>query len=200
MARQKRYNDYLKEYRKLAKKADQRLVRLEKLSQQKDFAIVKQYAYRRAMFDIVNTWGGNKDKPRFNTKPPKGTMALKAKIQDIQNFLNKPTSTKSGIINIYQHRADTLNKDYDLGLQWYEVAELFKSALFVKLSALYGSSTVLKTIATMRQSKKNILEDFQKNRATHVKTEDDDIIIDDAIKRATRYYKKDVKKLLNQLD
>ena len=195
------YDDLVKEYRKLAKRADQRLVRLEKLSTQKDFKQVKQWAYKNAVTDALE-WGANPDKPRFNIKPPKSTISLKAKIQDIKNFLEKPTSTKAGIIEVYDKKAKTLNekyKEYGLDLTWSDVGTFFESALYKKLSKKYASGTVIKAIATMKKNEGQILKDFQQQKASHVKTEDNDMIIDDAIKRMTSYYKNDVKKLLGQI-
>lgn len=195
------YDSLVKEYRKLAKRADQRLVRLEKLSTQKDFKQVKQWAYKNAATDAA-LWGANPEKPRFNISPPKTKTQLQAKIRDIQNFLDKPTSTRAGIVKVYESKAKTLNekyKEYGLDLNWSDVGTFFESNLYKKLSKKYSSGTVIKAIATMKKNDDQILKDFQEHKASHVKTEDNDIIINDAIKRMTSYYKKDVRKLLDQI-
>lgn len=201
MAKKQTYDDLVKEYRKLAKRADQRLVRLEKLSTQKDFRQVKQWAYKNAVTDAME-WGADPKKPRFNIKPPKSTISLKAKIQDIKNFLEKPTSTRAGIIDVYEQKARTLNEkyaEYGLNLNWSDVGTFFESSLYKKLSKKYSSGTVVKAIATIKQNEAQVLSDFAKHKASHVKTEDDDMIINDAISRMTSYYKSDVKKLLNMI-
>ncbi len=202
MARSKQtYNDLVKEYRKLAKRADQRLVRLEKLSGQKDFRQVKQWAYKNAVTDALE-WGADVKKPRFNIKPPKSKTQLLAKMQDIKNFLEKPTSTKAGIVQVYETKAKTLNEkyaEYGLNLNWSDVGTFFESTLYKKLSKKYSSGTVIKAIATMKQNEGQLLKDFAQHKASHIKTEDNDMIIDDAIKRMTSYYKNDVKKLLGQI-
>lgn len=201
MAKKQTYNDLVKEYRKLAKRADQRLVRLEKLSAQKDFKQVKQWAYKNAVTDALE-WGANVNKPRFNIAPPKSTISLKAKIQDIKNFLEKPTSTRSGIIDVYEKKAQTLNekyKDYGLNLNWSDVGTFFQSNLYKKLSKKYSSGTVIKAIATIKQNEDTVIQDFNQHKASHIKTEDNDMIINDAINRMTSYYKSDVKKLLNMI-
>lgn len=201
MAKKQTYDDLVKEYRKLAKRADQRLVRLEKLSAQKDFRQVKQWAYKNAVTDAME-WGADPKKPRFNIKPPKSTISLKAKIQDIKNFLEKPTSTRAGIIDVYEQKARTLNEkyaEYGLNLNWSDVGTFFESSLYKKLSKKYSSGTVVKAIATIKQNEAQVLSDFAKHKASHVKTEDDDMIINDAISRMTSYYKSDVKKLLNMI-
>lgn len=201
MAKKQTYNDLVKEYRKLAKRADQRLVRLEKLSTQKDFKQVKQWAYKNAVTDALE-WGANVNKPRFNIAPPKNTISLKAKIQDIKNFLEKPTSTRSGIVDVYEKKAQTLNekyKDYGLNLNWSDVGTFFQSNLYKKLSKKYSSGTVIKAIATIKQNEDTVIQDFNQHKASHIKTEDNDMIINDAINRMTSYYKSDVKKLLNMI-
>ena len=201
MAKKQTYNDLVKEYRKLAKRADQRLVRLEKLSTQKDFKQVKQWAYKNAVTDALE-WGASVNKPRFNIAPPKSTISLKAKIQDIKNFLEKPTSTRSGIIDVYEKKAQTLNekyKDYGLNLNWSDVGTFFQSNLYKKLSKKYSSGTVIKAIATIKQNEDTVIQDFNQHKASHIKTEDNDMIINDAINRMTSYYKSDVKKLLNMI-
>lgn len=188
-------------YRRVAKVADQRLVRLEKLSQQKNFKQVKQWAYKNATIDALE-WGANPNKPRFNIKPPEHKNSLKAKINDMLNFIEKPTSTRAGIIEVYQKKADTLNekyKEYGLNLNWSDVGDLFESTLYKKLSKKYSSGTVLKAIATMKNNEGQILKDFKDQKASHIKTEDNDMIINDAIKRMTSYYKSDVKKLLGTI-
>ena len=200
-------NDLLREYRKLAKRADQRLVRLEKLSQTKNFKQVKQWAYKNAATDAIH-WGANPEKPRFNIAPPRtekgniNTTQLKAKIQDMKNFLEKPTSTKAGIVNIYQKKADTLNEKYKkwgLDLNWSDVGDFFESKLYKKLAKSMGSGTRIKAIATIKENEEEILKNFAQHKASHIKTEDNDIVVDEAIKRMLQYYKSDVRNLLNQI-
>lgn len=206
MAKQS-YDDLVKQYRKLAKRADQRLVRLEKLSGQKNFKQVKQWAYKNAVTDALQ-WGASVKKPRFNIAPPvdkNGDISpsmLKAKIRDIQNFLEKPSSTKAGIIQIYQKKADTLNKkyaDYGLNLSWSDVGDLFESSLYKKLDKSLTSGTRIKAIATLKNNELEVLQDFEARKSSHIKTEDDDMVVNAAIKRMTSYYKKDVKKLLKMI-
>ena len=188
-------------YRRVAKVADQRLVRLEQLSKQKDFKQVKQWAYKNAVQDALE-WGANTNKPRFNIKPPSKRTSVKAKINDMLNFIEKPTSTRAGIVEVYENKARTLNekyKEYGLNLNWSDVGTFFESTLYKKLSKKYSSGTVIKAIATMKQNEGQLLKDFEQHKASHIKTEDNDMIIDDAIKRMTSYYKNDVKKLLGQI-
>ena len=196
------YQALLQEYRKLAKKADQRLVRLEKLSTEKGFANVKQWAYKRAVQDAM-MWGAKETKPRFNIAPPKHLSSLRAKIHDIEHFLYETkTSTKKDIMQSFVSKANTINEKYGTNLTWSDVATLFESTAFKKLDKKFGSAVALKAIGIFQsKSTGEIVIDWSKSGIErHFKTEDNDIVVQEAIKQATRYYKKDVRKLLNQLD
>ena len=84
------------EYRTKAKKADQRLVRLEALSHEEYFEGVLNFAYKGAIRDI-QSWkkqGQRGGDNRFNTAPPIKLTQLEAKIADIDKFLAKKTSNK----------------------------------------------------------------------------------------------------------
>lgn len=192
-------------YRQAAKVADQRLVRLEKLATQKNFKGVKKYAYRKATYQAME-WGGNPDKPRFNIKPPKTVKGdinrekIRAKIMDILDFLDKPTSTKAGILNIYQKRADTLNKTFaDEGLHftWQDVGNFFESTLYKKMDSAKGSGTIVKAFAAIQHDKKAVLTAFKSGSEQHIKV--DNIVVQDAIDTMLESYPKETRALLNKI-
>ena len=171
------YNELVKVYRTLAKSADQRLVRLEAYQHDKDFKTATKWAYSRAMHDIEK-WSGSEAK-RFNTAPPKGTTNLLAKISDIKHFLESPTSTKKGIIEVYKKRADTLNKNMRKNdpnwkdLSWKDLAQYYESALHEKLDAQYGSKTALKQFNAMKKHEKEIAQDIKAKKDIHIKVDDE---------------------------
>ena len=133
-------------YRRIAKVADQRLVRLEQLAGQEGYGNATQWAYRRAMSDI-ETWSGP-DAKRFNTKPPESLSAMRAKINDIKTFLGSESSTKSGITRTYVNRANTINKRYGTNFQPDDLAKFFTSCLSKKLEKEFekASKTMMKAI------------------------------------------------------
>lgn len=151
-------------YRRLAKTADQRMVRLKKASEQPYFKVATEWAYAKATRDILK-WippGDNKStKLRFNTKPPEGEDLI-AKINDIKSFLSSPTSSKQGIINVYKKRADTVNKKYGTNFTWKQLAKYYDSGQAELWDAKFGSKTALLTIAAMQKNKKKIKEAIQK--------------------------------------
>lgn len=142
----------LQYYRRLAKTADQRLVRLEALKHDPYFRGVEKYAYARAMRDI-ETFGGTN---RFNTKPPEARSLFNEKIADMLRFLQSPTSTKKGIVEVYQTRVNTINQKYGMNLSWQQFAQIAESGAMDKLFGDYGSDTVFKAIGTVQRNKKQI--------------------------------------------
>ena len=208
------YRQLYSEYKKLAKRADQRLVRIEKhVSAGDKYAEMKNYAYKRAMVDI-RKWSGSEAK-RFNVMPPAKTVSLKAKIRDIKQFLEAPSSTVApakenyvydlegnkiagGIKNIYERRAATLNAKYGDVLEnpftVGNIGDFFESALWKKLDKrVADSGTTLKAIATIQKNKKQVAEEIASHKPSHIEV--DDKILQKRIDRILRYYKKDITKL-----
>ena len=177
------------EYKRLAKRADQRLVRLEELAKQKGFEKVTQYAYRVAMRDI-RSWSGSEAK-RFNTKAPKNTAQLKAKIADIKKFLESVTSTKTGIKKSYDTRVKSFNKKYGTDFSSDELAEFFRSTLYKKMdNKIKASDTIFRAIAEIQANEKQVKEAIAEHKPVHISV--DDMQVQDVVDRFTRYYKKDI--------
>lgn len=162
------YEELEKEYRKLAKRADQRLVRLEGYKHDKNYATATQWAYAKAQKDI-DKWGGTN---RFNTKPPATKTMLEAKINDIKNFLDSPTSTKAGITSVYKKRADTINKKYGTNFKWQDLATYYTSGMADKMDSKFGSKTALKTIAAAQKNKKDVIKAIKEGSENHLKLSD----------------------------
>ena len=197
-----------KEYRKLAKRADQRLLRLENISNPKskdynpNFASVKEYAYKRAMRDI-RAWSGDVEKPRFNTKPPKNTNQLKAKIADIKRFLESASSTigatkeTKGIIKIYQERANTINEKYGTNFTWQQLAKFFESGLWskIKSSDNFSSDSDFETISKIKVNFKDVQNAIKNDREVNIDTLDD--VENFAINEMINQYGDDIIKALS---
>lgn len=145
------YIELFKQYKQLAKTADQRLVRLHSYEHDKFYRGITSYAYAGAMESIRN-WSG-KGATRFNTKAPEDLRALKAKINDIKNFLEKPTSTKEGVKKYYEKRTETINKNLPGkgSLTWQEVANFFEFATNKIKDMQPGSESVLIAIDNIKK-------------------------------------------------
>lgn len=148
-------------YKRLAKTADQRLVRLEKLSGEKGFENVNKYAYASAMQDL-EMFGDSK---RFNTKSPTDRRMFNEKIMAMRRFLNAPTSTKKGIIEVYEKRAETINKNYGTNFTWQELADYFAKGTSDKLAKDYGSQTALYAIGTIQKRGSEIIKGIKNNKS-----------------------------------
>ena len=157
----------LQYYRRLAKTADQRLVRLEALRHDKHYRGVLNYAYQRAIRDI-QSYGGKK---RFNTKPPTARSLMNEKIADMLRFLKSPTSTKQGVKEVYQNRVNTLNSVYGMNLTWEEFADITESGALDKLKGEFGSDTAFKSIGKVNRNKDQIkaVADDMKKRSEKAK-------------------------------
>ena len=137
---QAEWNELAKEYRKLAKRANQRMVRIERYAERPGYKVLLNYAYKGAQQDIAVLYQKKGDKLRYNEKakinPVKrdgfelegaekmkaNVSQLKAKIASIEHFLSAKTSTiadvknpdtgsvKTGYISSQDKRANTLNE------------------------------------------------------------------------------------------
>lgn len=187
------YSELVKVYRTVAKAADERLVRLERTTQEDNFHIAKQWAYARAKRDI-EAWGGP-EAQRFNIKPPKSASQLKAKIEDIKTFLVAPTSTKTGVKNVYKARAKTLKKNYGLDLKWDQLGKFFESSTYKKLEEkMDGSPTVVRIIAHMQRNKKEILKAIEEADTKDLRVPDN--MTGELIKQTVKDYGQEIYDLL----
>lgn len=170
----------MKEYRTLAKRADQRMVRLEQYSKRPEYKGILKFAYARAQHDL-KAYASEKriatGKPlRFNTAPPKtktgeiNRKALQAKVNTIKRFLTsqastidkpkKPLADETGLKASYQKRADTLNKEYKTDFTWQELTQFFDSGLADKLQK-FGSDVRLKVIAVVQANKQAVIDTLE---------------------------------------
>lgn len=135
------YNALAKEARKLAKRANQRMVRLERYSERQGYKGILKYSYENAQKDIKALYGKSGSKLRFTenqklipmndgTKDITGAdlykanvSALKNKIKAMNTFLNAVSSTlnpikqgkeiiKPGIRQVYDKRTNTINERF----------------------------------------------------------------------------------------
>lgn len=163
-----------KYYHRLAKTADQRLVRLESYEHDKYFKPATQWAYSRAQHDLQK-WTGKgpgAKKLRFNTAAPKGEEKLISKINDIKQFLSSPTSTKKGIVDVYQKRADTINQKYGTSFDWKSLAKYYDSGQAEIWDSKFGSKTALRTIGKIQKEGKKVVEKINEAVTKDQKAED----------------------------
>ncbi len=138
-------------YRSFAKRADQRLVRLEKMPG----ADARSGAYATAA-RAVEHYTGTTDKPRFNRGIPKEDALLRMKIRDIKQFLSMPTSTTGRVRSIANKRTKTMNAKYGVNLTNNQWAQVWESGLGDKLMNKFGSKTAFKVLAKVKIGKNTL--------------------------------------------
>ena len=158
-----------KEFRKLARRADDRLRALEKLSNKSGFENVDKFAYRSAMRDIKK-WSGE-GKTTFNRDVPQNLNQLKAKLNDVKNFLNSKTSTKTGIIKEYQDRADRINKftGGKTSYTWEDLANVFENAQENKWYES-GAKSYLIAVDYMKNHEEELINAIEENNKAIIRT------------------------------
>ena len=169
----------LAQYKKLAKRADQRMVRLEQAAKRGgEMSAATEYSYRKAQRD-AEYYSAGKSK-RFNAQTPKNNKVLRAKINAINDFLESPTSTVSGIKNIYKKRAEALNATYGTNFRWQDLGDFFESATWKKLISEIPSDLVMKAYARLKKSGDKLIQEIKDNPSKQVA---DDEVQDFILKR-----------------
>ena len=191
-------SELVAKYNKLAKKADRRMRQLERFSRYDEFENILNYAYRNAAKAIEREWTppGSKEKlPRWQRNMPMDTRSIKAKIKDIENFLDKKTSTVTGVISVYKKRADTINRKYGTQFTWQELANYFDTGFAEKTNDKYGSKTVLVAIGVIQKNKDEVVQALEEKTPMHIQV--DDIAVQQTANNFLHYYKKDLSNILN---
>ena len=186
-------------YKTAAKVADQRLIELERLSKKKGYKEVQQWAYREAMRDIKAEWGENAK--RFNRKLPENLNSIYKDINRVLNFLDSPTSSKKGIDEIYNKRAETIGERYGVDVTWSNIGDLFNSILYQKVAKKYGSKTALKAIGVIQTNEKKVKRALSQYKpiSVHIADDLDTKVVEETANKFLRYYKTDVSKLLKRI-
>ena len=195
----------IKEYNRLAKKADRMMRELERFSRYEEFQDITKFAYRVAKKDIEK-WNpaGMKDRPpRWQRALPKNeegkidTRSLKGKIKDIEKFISMPSATITGIKRIYMKRAKTLNKEYGTDFTWQEMAKFFEEGgLFEKGASEYGSLTILVAYGKIQHNKNKALEKIKDFDDKNILLSDNKEI-NDTINGMLSKYGADIEKLIS---
>ena len=184
-------NRLLKESRKLAKRANQRLVRLERYSKQDMYKGILEYSYKNSQKDIanLNRMIGKTDKSgplRFRESGAriKGlsdkemTNYLRSELSSLKRFLNSASSTigetmattgsdiKHGIKFVYDQRTATINSRFGTNFTPEQLQRFFNSRKQSALEREYGSKNMFKiadTIKDMGKTKREMKEYLEKH-------------------------------------
>lgn len=165
----------LQYYKRLAKVADQRLVRLEQLSKVEGFEKVKSFAYDRAMRDLEAYGGGT----RFNTKPPVNAAGeidqrlLSEKLADMRTFISSVTSTKKGIEAVFSERAKTFNQEFGTSYTWQDLADYYQSGDASRAAKrIPASNTTQRAIGIVQAARKQAEKEMAQNKKITINKQD----------------------------
>jgi hypothetical protein len=176
------------DYNRMVASANKRLQRLEKLSTQKGYEGVKNWAYRLAIADIKALRGSGKTRfPTVSAKSAgltgKEASALLLKMRRaekaIQSFESLPTSTKTGIKRAYEKQAKSFSEgvsteDHKIEFTVKQLAVAFESGLWSMLKdSGFGSGTTRKIIATIKENAKDLQKLREQGKAMRFKGDTD---------------------------
>lgn len=189
-----------KESKKLAKRANQRLVRLERYSQRKGLSEITKYAYQRAQQYISTNLGGTRYKEHVKlydindgTKNLTGEELYKANVQiqrqrikAMNEFLEADTSTlgrsragtiTKGIAAIYDKRTQTINdkflSKYGQQMSENDLKRFFESKKQAKLEKIVSSSLMFVVASVIKK------ENLQSNKRELERYMRSHIVLDD---------------------
>lgn len=177
---QMEYDALVKEYKKLAKKADASLRATEAYQWDKNFGIMIKWAYAKAQKDIQRFGGGK----RFDTKPPESKAVLQAKINAIKDYLDSPTRTKTGVRKIFVEKANTINENYGTNFKWNEIGEFFESEAWERLTSIYGSKTAIRVVGGIESSGEDVINKINEYTTAHKRVLDSNVkkLVDNLLK------------------
>lgn len=181
-----------KQARKLAKRANQRMVRLERYQKHELYSEILDFAYAEAQKNIKALYGKTGEKLRFTENQKlvavsdgtkqitgkelykKNVQMLRQKIGAMEEFLEAKSSTKVGMDQVLDKRTNTINTDkkfqmnkYGVNLSKDELKRFFDSKKQEKLAVKVGSTSMFVVAAVIKknnlQSNKRSLLRFIKN-------------------------------------
>lgn len=176
--REARVKELQAEYRKLAKTANTRMTKLEKLSKNPEYKAVLGYSYKNAAHDLkaLGTETGRfpQDIAKMSAKET-NIKKLQQYITAAKNFINAPSSTKTGVDRLYGSRAKTLNRKYGTDMTADDMRDFFENSLWEKLSNRLGSQTAMVTMAKIQKNAGQIKQEVARARSKHQRIEIDSL-------------------------
>ena len=137
------------EVKPMLKEANMKLLNIEMLAKQEGFEGIKDFAYRNAMRDIRKLRG--EEFKRF--KMPANTHQLEKVKRSLESFLGATTSTKSGIIDVYERNAASLNSKFGSNFTWQQMGYFLESAGFEKMKSDFDSETAIIMLKALYEHK-----------------------------------------------
>ena len=178
------------QYKKLAKQANMRLLRLEKRAGSNPALL--DWAYAHAQEDIRKWRGSGKQRYPSTVKQDAPISQLQARIADVEKFLEMETSTISGVKRVNEKRVDTINNKYGTDFTSSDFQQFARSGMLDKMKAQYGSKTMWKAIGQIRTNMDTLVKQMKQHKAREIIVDEDDPILQatvDEILSSRRYGK-----------
>lgn len=152
-------------YRKAVQKLNKQLYRLEKAYVGKEKHL-SNMAYGGIQRDIRARFGVQ---TRYSKALPETVKEFRARMNEINRFYQKPSSTLSGIKQIYKKRADTISDQYGVKVTAEDLRRLFESGLWEKLQKqFYGSDTTMQAVASVQKNKETVISQLKQGNTIMV--------------------------------
>ena len=163
-------DDLYAELKKSAKKANQRMVRLEQADQ-------LSHAYKIAVNDIQNIIGKESGKPRFSYRKSMSYNEIQQELKYVNRFNNSTSSTQKGMKETVKKRNKTLEKRYG-ATKLNSLNKILSSESFKKLSELLPSTMVAQSVsdALNNHAESEKIEDILKKL---IANESDEYLVDE---------------------
>ena len=193
-------SDMIAYLNKINKIADRRLRNLEVYRHDAGYKDIDKYAYAKAMRNI-RAIGGNK---RFSIKAYESMtkQEIQKRINYTLEFLNSPSSTKTGITKVYKKRAATLNAKYGTDYTWQQMTQLFESGVFDTLIEKFASESTFRSIGKFQKNKESTIQMLNEKLGVNISNNISDAKLNGYIYRLMKdevLDKNDLVKLSNEI-
>ena len=166
-----------KEAKQKIASANAKLLNLEKLAKKEGYEGIEHFAYAKAMRSIKSIRG--EGKKRFNI--PTNTHKLEKTLREVDKFLDMKTSTKAGIVDLYEKNAAQLNEMFGTNYSWQEMADFLEAAKWDDLKNSFDSKTAVKVIKGLYEHKDVKPEEIDLMLKNHQVVFSDDEVDNDVI-------------------
>lgn len=217
-----------KESRKLAKRANQRLVRLEHYSEREGLSEILKFSYAKAQQYINTNLGGRRYKEHVKlydisdgTKMLEGDDLYKANVQiqrqrikAMEEFLGSDSSTlgharigkkTKGIKELYDKRTETINekflKKYGKKMSSNDLKRFFESKKQAKLEKLVSSSLMFVVASIIKKENlQSNKRDLERYLRSHIELEKHGLTKEDIKAKPGESYKEYLTRLQDFID
>ena len=149
------------EYRLAVQRVNKQLYRLEKHYAATGENIMAT-AYKGILRDIKSFFG---DQKRFSKSMPATVREYQKRMNAINRFYAKPSSTISGTKNVFQKRAESLSVKANAKISKEQLMALFETGLFKQLvKDTFGYVTGVKAIGRIQRQGERILKDLEQGK------------------------------------